>query len=60
MSKKQMENALEAVPAMEELSDDSLREMMGGSSGRYCTYTCECGCGICTSTIYTCTWQQIQ
>ena len=50
------ENALKAVPMMEELSDESLREMMGGGPcGNWCTYTCECGCGICTSIIYSCT-----
>lgn len=50
------ESALCAVPQMQELSDDSLREMMGGiGCGGYCTITCECGCGICTSWIYSCT-----
>lgn len=52
------ENALQAVPMMQELSDENLREMMGGlppGCGGYCTITCECGCSICTSWIYACT-----
>jgi len=51
------ESALSAVPQMQELSDESLREMMGGvgGCGNFCTITCECGCSICTSWIYSCT-----
>jgi hypothetical protein len=52
------ENALQAVPQMQELSDDSLRQMMGGLAdgcGRYCSITCDCGCTLCTSWIYSCT-----
>lgn len=61
MSKQQMENALKSVPSMEELSDDNLREMMGGvPCGRICSITCDCGCSICTSILYTCTFSQIQ
>ncbi len=59
MNNQHMENALKAVPAMEELSDESLRAMMGGWSGGYCTITCECGCTLCTSTIYSCTREVI-
>lgn len=50
------EAALQAVPMMQELSDDNLREMMGGlPCGRWCSVTCDCGCSICTSWIYGCT-----
>jgi hypothetical protein len=49
-------NAMQAVPQMQELSDESLREMMGGlPCGRYCSITCDCGCTLCTSWIYSCT-----
>ena len=48
--------ALNAVPMMEELSDEALREMMGGAPcGWVCSITCDCGCAICTSWIYGCT-----
>jgi hypothetical protein len=51
------ESALRAVPQMQELSDENLREMMGGDGGcgNFCTYTCECSCSLCTSWIYACT-----
>jgi hypothetical protein len=54
----QSTTAVQAVPMMEELSDEALREMMGGAPcGRICSITCDCGCSICTSWIYGCTRQ---
>ncbi len=49
------------VPLMAEMSDEQLDNLMGGSAaidkgiGNWFTVTCECGCTICTSTIYSCT-----
>jgi hypothetical protein len=48
--------AMNAVPMMEELSDEALRQMMGGvPCGAICSVTCDCGCWICTSWVYGCT-----
>lgn len=54
------EAALAAVPMMNELNDENLRQLMGGlvmtdDPGRWPTVTCECGCSICTSWWYACT-----
>lgn len=55
------QDALAAVPMMNELTDENLRQLMGGMTavddraGRWPSVTCDCGCSICTSWIYACT-----